>query len=150
MVLVWTEGLRKKFRTAEEIEFDEKRSKKKIDPKPGQYYLYIPKGMMVILPGDTIHAGGFCFGSKLEYPNAKNIQFQNHRFHFFFCCTEEAVTDANGKKNTIIADNKPICYDDFKPDDTIMQQLFEKLDHHPNFVHPEEKKNTSETSDVKK
>jgi len=70
---VWTGGLRKKFRTAEEIDFDEKRSKKKIDPKPGQYYLYIPKGMIVILPGDTIHAGSFCFGSKLEYPSAKNI-----------------------------------------------------------------------------
>jgi len=93
MFLVWTEGVRKKFRTAEEIQFDAKRSKKNIDPKPGQYYLYIPKGIMVILPGDTIHAGFFYFGSKLEYPSAKNIQFQNHRHHFFFCCTEEAVTN---------------------------------------------------------
>ena len=96
---------------------------------------------MLILPGDTIHAGGFCFGSRLEYPSDKNIQFQNHRLHFFFCCTEEAVTDANGKKNSIIADNKHICYVDFKPDDTIMQELFENLlDHHPNFVHPQSKK----------
>ncbi len=54
MILVWTEGMRKKFRTAEEIEFDEKRSKKKIDPKPGQYFLFIPKGTMLILPGDIV------------------------------------------------------------------------------------------------
>jgi len=94
---------------------------------------------MVNLFGDTIHAGGLYFDSKSEYPSAKNIQFQNHRLHFF-CCTEEAVTDANGKTNTIIADNKHICYDDFKPDDTVMHNLFENLlDHHPNFVHPQEK-----------
>ena len=151
MILVWTEGMRKKFRTAEEIEFDEKRSNKKIDPKPGQYFLYIPKGTMLILPGDTIHAGGFCFGSRLEYPSAKNIQFQNHRLHFFFCCSEEAVTDANGKKNNIIADNKCICYDDFKPDDTVMQELFENLlDHHSNFVYPQKKKKTSKKTVMEK
>jgi len=151
MIVVWTEGIRKKFRTTEEIEFDEKRSKKKINPKPGQYFLYIPKGTMLILPGDTIHAGGFCFGSRLEYPSAKNIQFQNHRLHFFFCCSEEAVTNANGKKNTIIADNTRICYDDFKPDDTVMQDLFENLlDRHSNFVFPEKKKKTSKKTVMKK
>jgi len=151
MILVWTEGMRKKFRTAEEIEFDEKRSNKKIDPKPGQYFLYIPKGTMLILPGDTIHAGGFCFGSRLEYPSAKNIQFQNHRLHFFFCCSEEAVSNANGKKNTIIADNKPICHDDFKPDATVMEELFENLlDRHSNFVYPQDKKKKSKKTVIGK
>ena len=53
------------------------------------------------------------------------------------------MTDANGKKNTIIADNKPICYDDFKPDATVMEELFENLlDRHSNFVYPEKKKKT--------
>ncbi len=61
------------------------------------------------------------------------------------------MTDADGKKNTIIADNKPICYDGFKPDDTIVQELFENLlDHHPNFVYTQEKKKRSEKSGVKK
>jgi len=48
MVWVWTERFRKKFRTAEEEEFDAKKNQKKIDAKPGQYYLYIPKSIMVI------------------------------------------------------------------------------------------------------
>ncbi len=61
------------------------------------------------------------------------------------------MTDANGKKNTIIADNKHICYDDFKPDDTIMPELFENLlDHHPNSVYPQDKKKRSEKCGVKK
>jgi len=61
------------------------------------------------------------------------------------------VTDANGKKNTIIADNEPICYDDFKPDDTVMQELFENLlDHHSNFVYPQEEKKKSEKTVMEK
>ena len=61
------------------------------------------------------------------------------------------MTDANGKKNTIIADNKPICYDDFKPNDTVMKELFENLlDCHLNFVHPQEKKNKSKRPGKKK
>ena len=58
MIVIWTEGVGKKFRTAAEIC---KEKAEKMDAKPGQYYLYIPKGVMVILPGNTIHAGGICF-----------------------------------------------------------------------------------------
>ncbi len=56
MIVVWTEGVGEKFRTAAEIASDSKRKKKKIDAKPGQYYLYIPKGVMVILPGKKYHS----------------------------------------------------------------------------------------------
>ena len=56
---------------------------KKIGPKPGQYSLYIPKGMMVILPGDTIHAGGFCFGSKLDTQVPRTFYFRTIGFISF-------------------------------------------------------------------
>ena len=91
---------------------------------------------MVALPGNTIHAGGFCFGQKIDFPSAhpKKVTFQNHRLHFF-CATKEAKIDANGGKNTIIADNKLICYDDFKPEEKIMNNLLENLlDCHPRFA----------------
>jgi len=146
MILVWTEGKAKKFRTAEEKKQDAKRKRQKLDEKPGQYYLYIPKGIMVVLPGNTIHAGGFCFGQKIDFPSAhpNKVTFQNHRLHFF-CATKEAKIDANGGKNTIIADNKPICYDDFKPDEKIMNILFENLlDHHPNFVSAPKNRNEND------
>jgi len=47
------------------------RESRKIASKPGKYFLYIPKGIMVVLPEDTIHAGGFCFGSRLITQLAK-------------------------------------------------------------------------------
>ena len=37
-----------------------------------------------------------------------------------------------------------ISHDDFKPDATVMEELFENLlDHHSNFVYPQEKKKKS-------
>jgi len=91
MIVVWTEGVGKKFRTAAEIATDAKRKQKKIDAKPGKYYLYIPKGVMVILPGNTIHAGGLCFGSKMEYPTAqKKIFFRTTGFTSFSVAVNKA------------------------------------------------------------
>jgi len=89
MIFVWTEGMRKKSRTVEEIRFDEKRSKKNIDPKPGQYFLYIPKGTMLILPGDTIHAGGFCLalGWIIQVPRKLNSRITGF-ISFFVALTK--------------------------------------------------------------
>jgi len=104
---------------------------------------------MVILPGNTIHV--FCFGSKMEYPTApKKVIFQNHRLHFFFCCSEQGKRNANNEKNTIISDNIHICLDDFKPEESIMKRLFKNLlDHHISFVEiPGTKKDSGNTSEV--
>ena len=38
MIVVWTEGVGKKFRAAAEIASDAKRKQKKIDAKPRQYF----------------------------------------------------------------------------------------------------------------
>jgi len=76
---------------------------------------------MVALPGNTIHAGGFCFGQKIDFPSAhpKKVTFQNHRLHFSVPQKKSRLMLMVGK-NTVIADNKPICYEDFKPDVKIM------------------------------
>jgi len=47
-----------------------------------------------------LHTGGFLFGSKMDDPSDKNIQFQNHRLLFFFWCTEE-VTNVQGEITAI-------------------------------------------------
>jgi len=45
MVVVWTEGQHKKYRSKELVEIDKKRVFKNFDVAPGQYYLYIPRGV---------------------------------------------------------------------------------------------------------
>ena len=43
------------------------------------YYLHIPFGNIIYLPGDCVHAGGFCFGRTEEKA------FTNERVHFYIC-----------------------------------------------------------------
>jgi len=50
---------------------DHQRRAKNIYVCPGQYFFYIPYRLFVALPGDTIHAGGFCFGRKFKCPMKK-------------------------------------------------------------------------------
>jgi len=66
VILVWTDGRHKKHRTEEEIKMDHERRAKNIYVFPGQHFLYIPCGVFVALPEDTIHAGRFCFGRKFN------------------------------------------------------------------------------------
>jgi len=54
---------------------------------PGEFYLYIPFGVLLMLPGDIMHAGGFCFsgdGHSIGLPEHLK-DFTNHRLHFFLC-----------------------------------------------------------------
>jgi len=105
--------------------------------------LYIPHGVFVALPGDTIHAGGFCFGRKFKCPMKKTSKqkeryFQNQHLHFTFCCSSLAVEEAEGEdKIIIVGDNKKICKNDFVPNKEIMDNLFNNLlDHHPKYMPP--------------
>jgi len=79
MILVWTDEKHKKFRTLEEINQDHIRKAKDIYVVPGQYFLYIPHGVFVALPGDAIHAGGFCFGRKYKCPAKRNLKNKKER-----------------------------------------------------------------------
>ena len=141
MLLVWTDGRPKKHRTREEIKQDHARRAKDIPVTPGQYFLYIPRGVFVALPGDTIHAGGFCFGRKWQCPTKNNRKtnnvhyFQNQHLHFTFCCSSLAVEEASGETNiTIVDDDRKPCVNDFVANKEIMDNLFKcLLDHHPKF-----------------
>jgi len=142
MIMVWTEGNHKKFRSNEEKLEDRKRKLDEEDVCPGQYFLYIPRGIFVAIPGDTIHAGGFCFGKKLPCPTKKSGKkeakveyFQNQRLHFTFPMTNMTLEDAEGDDTIlIVTDDRPRFKNDFLPDEDTMAILFKNLlDHHPNF-----------------
>jgi len=67
IILLWTDGKRKKYWTLDEMNQDDIRSAQDIDAVPGQYFLYIPHGVFIALPADTIHAGLFVW-SKIHVP----------------------------------------------------------------------------------
>jgi len=46
-----------------------KKWQKKPEGQPAKYYLYIPSGTLLILPGHVVHSGGFCFGNVFESEN---------------------------------------------------------------------------------
>jgi len=50
----------------------------------GKYYLFIPFGTLLILPGDLVHSGGFCFGDVFESADTPKsiLGFKNHCLHF--------------------------------------------------------------------
>ena len=155
MIVIWTDGLRRKYRTQEEILADHARIMKKVYVTPGQYFLYIPKGVFVALPADTIHAGGFCFGSKMKCPTrtkkmkGKDVFFQNQRLHFTFCCSAMAAKATEGEATiTIYGDNKKPFDQDFVADHKVMDKLFEYvLDRHPNFMPAETNEMESDSDD---
>jgi len=64
MLLVWT---KEKYTGKDEKEYFR------------HFYVYIPHGSMLFLPGDTVHAGGFTFG------RTTGKEYTNHRIHFYIC-----------------------------------------------------------------
>jgi len=90
MIMVWTEGIG--TQSVEEKKLDDKKTQKDIGPKPGNIYMFIPMGIMVNSPWKmVIYAGGFCFGSKIDYLSAypKILCFQNHILHYFLFCSHK-------------------------------------------------------------
>ena len=139
MLQVWTEGKSKKYWSSAEVVEDEECINNENESKPGQYVLYIPHGVLVVLPGDTVHAGGFCFGRKLPCPSTdpgNEVLLQNHCLHFIFCCSHLAFQDSNGEASiTVAGEDEPPCLKDYLPDEEVMESLFKSvLDHHPNFI----------------
>jgi len=153
MIVVWTHGKPKKYRSQDKIDLDLKRQSENEEVAPGQYYLYIPRGVFVALPGSTIHAGVFCFGKKEPLPvhpskktgrsktdpnetlkTSPDEMLQNHRLHFSFLCSKKAHDFATGEtKISVIKEKK--YFDDYIPDPNIMKILFEcLLDRHTDFV----------------
>jgi len=107
--------------------------------KPEQYYLYIPYGLALILPGHVVHAGGFCFGqsTKSNEASPKNIsQFTNHHLHFFLCPDKRSFDEANKDENEVYLeeDNTGVVSysekskaDSYKPDEKVFNKLHHSL-----------------------
>jgi len=66
MILMWTDGMPRKYRSIDQIKAGHDRSVKNIYATPSQYF-YIPERDFVALPADIIYAGGFCCGQKMKY-----------------------------------------------------------------------------------
>jgi len=64
------------------------------------FYIYIPCGSILFLPGNMVHAGGFSFG------NVTGKEYSNQRIHFYICNgngdDDAPLQDAKNGKNTII------------------------------------------------
>jgi len=118
-----------------------KKGKPVPNAKPEQYYLYIPYGLALILPGHVVHAGGFCFGqsTKATVASPTDIsQFTNHRLHFFLCPDQRSVDEANNDENEVILEedntglvtySKPVKANDphYKPDVKVFNKLHHSL-----------------------
>jgi len=69
----------------------------------GQYFIYIPFGVMLFLPGNAVHAGSFCFGKSLQELEVDvpdyMADFRNARLHFFVCPNKMCEKDADADQN---------------------------------------------------
>ncbi len=94
MLLIWTDKYKRWQILAEN--------------QPAKYYLYIPFGTLLILPGHVVHSGGFCFGNVFGNENIpKRLwNFKNHRLHFFLCPDAASIDQANSDANEIIYDDE--------------------------------------------
>jgi len=106
MLAVWIDNMPKKYRSKEEIKEDEERLKRDMYVAPSQYFMYIPRGVFIALPGDTIHTGGFCFGRKEVLPVPRNKKstrdrsltcFRTIGFIFSFVCLRSATSTSKVK-----------------------------------------------------
>jgi len=62
--------------------------------------LYIPKGVLLILSGNIVHAGGYCFGQDV------NKTETDHHLQFFICPNKECKADVDKGKNHSLIDER--------------------------------------------
>jgi len=58
------------------------------------YFLYIPRGILLLIQGNVAHSGGFCFGQ-----NGLKEE-TNHCLHFYCCPNDATKTDVDLAKTT--------------------------------------------------
>lgn len=90
---------------------------------PDQYYLYIPFGVLIMLPGDTVHAGGFGFGDFLgnEIQNPFFTFHQNPRISFVFSPNKKSKKWLSKKQIELVNDSA------YGPDMKIISKLNDNL-----------------------
>jgi len=112
MLLVWT-----RIPLASDYESKPKKKKQKKGlPKEDDdvfehYFLFIPRGILLLIQGNVAHAGGFCYGQ-----NGKN-QETNHRLHFYCCPDNVTKSDVQRGKNHNLLDDR------YKYDVNILSEL---------------------------
>jgi len=112
MLLVWT-----RIPVASDYDAKPKKKKQKTGlPKEDDeafehYFLYIPRGTLLLIQGNVAHSGGFCFGQ-----NGLKDE-TNHCLHFYCCPNEETKTDVDKGKNHNLLDDR------YKYDENILAEL---------------------------
>jgi len=94
MLLIWT----KEYRKWQNLSHD----------KPAKYYMYIPFGTLLVLPGNVLHSGGFCFGHIFQSDTSGNSsiwRFSNHCLHFFLCPDQILYDQADSDHNEVYFDD---------------------------------------------
>jgi len=70
MILVWTEGVGKMQGLLKKKHWMPRENSRKLMPSQDNIICLSLRAFLVVLPGNTIHAGGSCFGSKFDYSRA--------------------------------------------------------------------------------
>jgi len=94
MLIIWTEEYTK--------------WQKKPKGHTGKYLSVHSLWKLLILPGDLVHSGGFCFGNVFESADTPKsiLGFKNHCLHFFLCPDKDSRTQANSDVNEIIYEDE--------------------------------------------
>jgi hypothetical protein len=112
MLLVWTRiPLASDYESKPPKKKQKKGLPKEDDEVFEHYFLYIPRGILLLIQGNVAHSGGFCFGQ-----NAKNVE-TNQRLHFYCCPNDATKNDVQKGKNHNLLDDR------YKYDENILSEL---------------------------
>jgi len=112
MLLVWTRiPLASDYESKPPKKKQKKGLPKEDDEVFEHYFLYIPRGILLLIQGNVAHSGGFCFGQ-----NAKNVETNQH-LHFYCCPNDATKSDVQKGKNHNLLDDR------YKYDENILSEL---------------------------
>ncbi len=69
------------------------------------YFLYIPRGVVLFIQGNVAHTGGFCFGQ------TGLKQETNHHLHIYCCHNDATKIDVDKGQNHSLLDDR-YCHDE--------------------------------------
>ena len=75
------------------------------------YFLYIPRGILLLIQGNVAHSDGFCFGQ-----NGLKEE-TNHHLHFYCCPNDATKVDVDKGQNCNLLDDR------YRYDEDILTEL---------------------------